>query len=256
MENAPSPIPVEAVQRPPSSLISRLLNIYAAPGDVFDEIRTSKPSTANWLVPLLLTCLVGVIYSFAVFSQQNILHSMREAQEKAMQKQVDAGKMTKQQADQALEVSERFMGPSLMKVFGSVGAVVANCVMLFLAALILWLLGRWALKTRFPYLKAMEVAGLAGSINILGGTVAMLLAVVMGNLAMSPGPVLLVHEFDPANKVHVFLSQLNVFMLWYIALLSLGLAKLSQTAFGKAAIWLFGLWAALVAAMVLPGWGR
>ena len=84
MENAPSPIPVEAVQRPPSSLISRLLNIYAAPGDVFDEIRTSKPSTANWLVPLLLTCLVGVIYSFAVFSQENILHSMREAQEKAM----------------------------------------------------------------------------------------------------------------------------------------------------------------------------
>jgi len=256
MENAPSPIPVEAVQRPPSSLISRLLNIYAAPGEVFDEIRTNKPSTANWLVPLLLTCLVGVIYSFAVFSQENILHSMREAQEKAMQKQVDAGKMTKQQADQALEVSERFMGPTLMKVFGSVGAVVANCVMLFLAALIIWLLGRWVFKNRFPYVKAMEVAGLAGTINILGGIVAMLLAVVMGNLAMSPGPVLLVHEFDPANKVHVFLSQLNVFMLWYIALLSLGLAKLCQTAFGKAAIWLLGLWAALVAVMVLPGWGR
>jgi hypothetical protein len=84
----------------------------------------------------------------------------------------------------------------------------------------------------------------------------MLLAVVMGNIAMSPGPVLLVHEFDPANKVHVFLSQLNVFLLWYIALLSLGLAKLCQTAFGKTAIWLFGLWAALVAVMVLPGWGR
>jgi hypothetical protein len=232
------------------------LNIYAAPGDVFDEIRTSKPSTANWLVPLLLTCLVGVIYSFAVFSQQNILHSMREAQEKAMQKQVDAGKMTKQQADQALAVSEQFMGPTLMKAFGSVGAVVANCVMLFLAALLIWLLGRWALKNRFPYLKAMEVAGLAGAINILGGIVAMLLAVVMGNLAMSPGPVLLVHEFDPANKVHVFLSQLNVFMIWYIALLSLGLAKLCQTGFGKAAIWLFGLWAALVAVIVLPGWGR
>jgi hypothetical protein len=256
MENAPSPVPVEAVQRPPSSLIGRLLNVYAAPGDVFDEIRTSTPSTGNWLVPLLLTCLVGVIYSFAVFSQETILHSMREAQEKAMQQRVDAGKMTKQQADQALAVSERFMGPTLMKVFGSVGAVVANCVMLFLAALILWLLGRWAFKTRFPYVKAMEVAGLAGTINILGGIVAMLLAVVMGNIAMSPGPVLLVHEFDPANKVHVFLSQLNVFLLWYIALLSLGLAKLCQTAFGKTAIWLFGLWAALVAVIVLPGWGR
>jgi len=84
----------------------------------------------------------------------------------------------------------------------------------------------------------------------------MLLAVMMGNMAMTPGPVLLVHEFDPANKLHAFLAQLNVFMLWYIALLSLGLAKVSRVAFGKAACWLFGVWAVLVAAMVLPGWGR
>jgi hypothetical protein len=256
MENTPLPLPVEELQRPASSLAGRLLNVFAAPGDVFEEIRSSTPSTANWLVPLLLACLVGVGYSFAVFSQESILQSFREAQEKAMQKQIDAGKMTRQQADQALSVSEQFMGPTMMKAFGSVGAVVANCVMLFLVALIIWLLGRWAFKTPFPYLKAMEVAGLAGTINILGGIVAMLLAVVMGNMAMTPGPVLLVHEFDPANKLHVFLSQLNVFMLWYIALLSLGLAKLCRVAFGKAAIWLFGVWAVFVAVIVLPGWGR
>ncbi len=38
---------------------------------------------------LLLACLVGVGYSFAVFSQESILHSFREAQEKAMQKQIE-----------------------------------------------------------------------------------------------------------------------------------------------------------------------
>ena len=256
MENVPPSVPVEEIQRPASSLASRLLNVFAAPGDVFEEIRTSAPSTANWLVPVLLACLVGVGYAFAVFSQESILQSLRETQEKAMQQRVDAGKMTRQQADQALSVSEQFMGPTMMKVFGSVGAVVANCVMFFLVALLIWLLGRWAFKARFPYLKAMEVAGLAGTINILGGIVAMLLAVVMGSMAMTPGPVLLVHEFDPANKLHVFLAQLNVFMVWYIALLSLGLAKLGRVAYGGAAFWLFGVWAVLVAAMVLPGWGR
>ena len=233
-----------------------MVNVFAAPGDVFEEIRTSTPSTANWLVPVLLACLVGVGYAFAVFSQESILQSLRETQEKAMQQRVDAGKMTRQQADQALSVSEQFIGPTMMKVFGSVGAVVANCAMLLLVALIIWLLGRWAFKNRFPYLKAMEVAGLAGTINILGGIVATLLAVVMGNMAMTPGPVLLVHEFDPANKLHALLAQLNVFMLWYLALLSFGLAKLCRVAFGKAALWLFGVWAVLVAVIVLPGWGR
>jgi len=256
MENAPTPIPVAEVPRPASSIAGRLLNVFAAPGDVFEEMKSRAPSTANWLVPLLLGCLVGVAYSFAVFSQESILRSMREAQEKAMQQRVDSGKMTKQQADQALSVSEQFMGPKIMRLFGSIGAVVANCVMLLLVALTLWLLGRWAFKQRFAFLKAMEVAGLAGTINILGGIVAMLLAVVMGNMAMTPGPVLLVHEFDPANKLHAFLAQLNVFMLWYLALLSLGLAKLCRVPFGKAAIWLFGIWAAWVAVIVLPGWGR
>jgi len=256
MEIAPPPLPVEEVQRPASSLAGRLLNVFAAPGDVFDEIKTSTPSTANWLVALLLTCLVGIGYVFAVFSQESILQSMRETQENAMQKQVDAGKLTQQQADQRLELAQQFAGPTMIKVFGSVGVVVVNLVMLFFVALVVWLVGKLVFNGGFSYLKAMEVAGLAGTINILGGIVAMLLAVVMGNMAMTPGPVLLVHEFDPANKLHVFLGQLNVFMLWYIALLSLGLAKLGRVAYGRAAFWLFGVWAVLVAAMVLPGWGR
>src|SRR6185369_6234920 len=97
-----------------------------------DEIKTWKHSTANWLVPVVLACLVGVSYSFAVFSQESIVQSMREAQEKAMEKRVDAGNMTRQQADKALEISEKFTGPTMMKIFGSVGAVIASFAMLFL----------------------------------------------------------------------------------------------------------------------------
>src|SRR5437773_4202235 len=138
MENTPTPLPVAEVQQPASSLAGRLLNVFAAPGDVFEEIRSSAPSTANWLVPLLLACLVGVSYAFAVFSQESILQSMREAQEKAMQQRVDAGKMTRQQADQALSVTEQFMVPTMMKVFGSVDAVLANYFMLILMTLIIW----------------------------------------------------------------------------------------------------------------------
>jgi len=256
MENAPPLPPVEEVQRPASSLSGRLVNMVAAPADVFEEISAKTPSTANWLVPLLLSCLVGICYVFVVFSQESILQSLKEAQEKAMQKQVEAGKLTQQQADQRLEMAQQFAGPTLMKVFGSVGVVVVNLLMLFFVALVLWMVGKLVFKGGFSYVKAMEVAGLAGTINILGGIVAMLLAVVMGNMAMTPGPVLLVHEFDAANKLHAFLAQLNVFMLWYIALLSLGLAKVSRVPFGKAACWLFGIWAVLVAAMILPGWGR
>jgi len=45
-------------------------------------------------------------------------------------------------------------------------------------------------------------------------------------------------------------------MLWYIAVVSLGLEKVGGVSFGRAALWLYGVGAVLVAAAVLPGWGR
>lgn len=253
------PLPSES-QPAAGSLMSRLLNVFAAPAEVFDEIKSAKSSAANWLVPVLLGCLVGIIYSVVVFSQDNIMQSIREAQEQAIrgkfQKSVDAGKMSKEQVDQAVEMTQRFSGPTLMKVFGSFGAVVFNFGMVFLAGLVVWLVGAKAFKGQFNYMKAVETAGLAGMINVLGGLIAIPLAVMMGNMAMTPGPVLLVHEFNPANKLHILLSQINLVMLWYLAVLALGLARLSRVSFGKAAVCLFFIWAAFVALAVLPGWGR
>ncbi len=85
------------------SLAARLENIYAVPGDVFAEIRAAGPSVANWLVPVLIACAVGVASVFVVFSQPAIQQQIREKQSAAMEKRfgemVKAGKMTQEQAD-------------------------------------------------------------------------------------------------------------------------------------------------------------
>src|SRR5213592_5030134 len=108
------------IPKQPSSLLGRLTNVYAAPGEVFDEIKAAPASVTNWLVPVLLGCLVGILYTMVAFSQENVLHSIREMQEtrvrKQFQKQVDAGKMSREQADraagQALQRMEQFTGPT------------------------------------------------------------------------------------------------------------------------------------------------
>ena len=60
METAPAN-PDSEPQPVQTTLWSRLLNVFAAPGDVFEEVKNSKPSTANWLAPALIYILVGVI---------------------------------------------------------------------------------------------------------------------------------------------------------------------------------------------------
>ena len=64
----------------------------------------------------------------------------------------------------------------------------------------------------------------------------------LSQIGVSPGPALLIHDHDPANKTHLLLSSLNVMTLWYIAVVAIGLARLSSVSFAKAGSWMFGVW--------------
>ena len=45
---------MSALRETAMSLAARLLNVFATPGDVFDDVKVAPASTANWLVPALL----------------------------------------------------------------------------------------------------------------------------------------------------------------------------------------------------------
>jgi hypothetical protein len=242
MEEPQTPLTTGKPSPPATSLGTRLTNVFVAPAEVFDEVKASPPTAANWVVPTVIAIIAGVIYTMVVFSQPGVLQNMRDAQDKKMQELVATGKMTQAQADQSSQITEKFMTPTFFKAIGILAVVIFNPVSLFLFAAVLWLVGRYALQGKFEYMKAVEVAGLAAMISVLGALVSMLLAVIYANPAMTPSLVLFVSHFDPQNKVHLLLSALNLMTLWYIGVLALGLAKLSGATFGKAAAWLYGLW--------------
>jgi hypothetical protein len=119
---------------------------------------------------------------------------------------------------------------------------VASAFGLFLLASVLWLIGRFVLGGRFPYMKAVEVTGLAMMIGALGSIVTMCTVVIYGDMSMTPGPILLVGHVDAGNKVHALLSALNVMSIWNLAVLSIGAARLSGTGILKPVICIFGFW--------------
>ena len=219
-----------------------MTNVFVAPAEVFDEVKASPPTPANWIGPTVIAIIAGVIYTMVVFSQPGVLQNMRDAQDKKMQEMVATGKLTQAQADQTNQMTEKIMTPANIKAIIILVVVVVNPVSLFLIAGIMWLLGRYVLHGNFEYMKAVEVAGLTAMISALGAIVSMLVAVIYANPAMTPSLVLLVSHFDPQNKVHLLLSALNVMNLWYLGVVALGLARLSRASFWKAAVWSYGLW--------------
>lgn len=248
------PPPLAEATRPPStSLSSRLVNVFATPSEVFEEIKAGGPSSANWLVPVLLASMIGVISVWVIFSQDTVLHQVREQQEKALEKKLE--KLPKEEREKIMEMTEKFSSPTIFKIFGSVGAVIGSFAWLFFLALVMWLLGTKVFKHEFAFMKAAEVAGLAAMISILGGIVSTLLVLVTGNIFTTLGPSLLIREFDAGSKVHLALAAINLMTLWYVSVLALGLSKLSGASWVKAFLWLITPWAVFKTGMILLGFG-
>jgi hypothetical protein len=67
---------------------------------------------------------------------------------------------------------------------------------------------------------------------------------VTGNLFASPSLALAVKDFDPQNTLHGLCALVNVMLFWALLVRAIGLARLSGASAGKAAVWVFGIWAA------------
>lgn len=234
---------------PPSSLFSRMANVYAAPGEVFQEVKSSPSSTANWLVPALVLVLVGWVGAWLVFSQESVKQQLSDITGRAIEKQIEKGKIPKEQAEAARQAGEKY-GSIGVKVSMVAAPVLAAFFTPFWWGLIFWLVGKLVLKGTFGYMKAVEVAGLANLIGVLDAVVKTLLIVALGNVFAAPSPALFLKEFDPQNTGHAILGALSVMTFWLLAVRSVGLARLSGASFGKAAAWVFGLWAALTGLMI------
>jgi flagellar biosynthesis protein FlhB len=232
----------EAPPPPTMSLGGRLLNVFATPGDVFQVVKTSSASTANWLVPAVILLLVSWTAAWLIFSQESITHQLSELTDQAIQKQVERSHMSEQQAEQARAIGEKWAGIS-SKIGAALVPVFGGFASPFIWGLIIWLAGAKAMKGDFSYMKAVEVVGLANMIGVLEVIVKTLLIVGMGNLYVSPSLVLLVKDFDPQNPMHSLLAVVNVMTFWLLAVRSMGLARLSGVSFAKAALWVFGIWA-------------
>jgi hypothetical protein len=223
------------------SLAGRLLNVFAAPGEVFDEVKTAPPSAANWLVPALILMVVSWAASALVLSQEPIKHQMSEIADRGIQKQVDEHHMSEQDAERGRPAAEKWVMIAT-KIGAALAPILVGLGGPFFWGLIIWLAGAKALKGDFPYMKAVEVVGLGTMIHVLDAVVRSLLIVALGNLYAAPSPVLLIKDFDPQNTVHGLLSLLSVMTLWLLAVRAVGLARLSGTSFIKAAVWVYGIW--------------
>lgn len=252
MEPSTAPNSVAPASRPSTSLLGRFAGIYVAPREIYDEIRELEPRAAHWVLTMILSILVGVASVQVIFSQPAILDQAREQRVKQVEQQLARGKIQAHQAERTRAAMEN-LSPALIKILGSVGALIGSVIWFLILTTFLACVGRWGLGVRVPFSKWLEIVGLANVIPILGGIVGSLLMVIQESLFASASPVIFLASVDLSKPLHAALASLNVFTLWYLSVLSIGVARVASVSFARSAAWLFGSWMLLRAALILTG---
>jgi hypothetical protein len=243
MDAAPTlPPPPEGPPSEPSSLTDRLAGVITSPGEVFEEIKNVRVRASNWLVPLILVCIVTAVYMCVAVSQPPVLRDMREQGHRALEKKVAAGKVTQQQADQYEAMQDKFMTPGVIKVFWSVFAVILSLSMFFIMVTAIWLALKWFTSGRLGYMKMAEIYGLALVIYVPQEILRIWLVLWKQNLLATASPTLFMANPSPSNRMDNFLSFFDVVDFWWLAVLALGLSKVASVSYRTAAFVVFGVW--------------
>lgn len=246
-----TPSPVENVK--PMSFTDKLVNIFTAPGELYDNVRDTPPTASNWLVPALIFLVVSIVMHFVAMNNPSIADQTGAMMRKGMDDAVAQGKMTAEQADQTFEMMRP--GSTMFTAMAVGGTLLMTFGALFGLGLVYWLVGKGAMSATSPYMKVVEVVGLTFLIGTLEVIVTSVMIIGLDRVTATPSAAFFIGDFDFTNKMHALLGKLNLFTIWTLIVTSIGLSRLFRKDFPKVLVLVLVLWILWIALTVFAGCG-
>ncbi len=221
---------VGPVEKDKRNVLSRIVGVLFDPTRTFESI-ARRP---DWILPLLLITILSAVTSHFVASHLDLETSMRAQFE-------EQKKMTPEQIDKAIEFT------MAAKKFSSViGMITTPLFLAILAALLLLILKIFGAGGTFKQLFSVSIYGWIP--QVIKGI--LMTAVIIPKGMISPeeaGTVLksnLGFLVDPLSAPVPFalLSSIDVFNLWTLFLLALGVSIVSGWSRLRAALVMVALW--------------
>lgn len=237
--------PVEdEIEEEELGVTDKMVGVLTEPSATFSNIAKHNLKTIDWALPIFLTAVIAVIGFKIMMSNGAVSMNFDDKQsskiEEQMQKRIDSGQMTQEQADMGKE-----MGLKWAKIGFYIAKFFMPWILLFIAALIYWLVSKFGFKDASTYKGTLVALGLSSYILILQTIVTIIFAYALGIFLNSPnlGEIL---GMDITKFPEILLSFVEVFMIWYTIVISIGMSKIFHaTSNTKYYILTFGLWIGL-----------
>ncbi|RPI17935.1 MAG: YIP1 family protein [Ignavibacteriae bacterium] len=228
-----------------------MTGVITEPGDTFEEVKASSKRN-YWLLPTIILLVLSLFASYMVTHDEELYSEIRTKQVNAAKERLEAavkdGKMSREQMNEQMEGMEKMMNPKspLFIIFAGVGAIFSIIAFLFLRSLIFWGVLK-GFKGTATYMLTVCVLGLASIIEALQTIINTVLAIITGNIRANVGLGMIVTPEMAENSLFKILSHLDLFTMWYLIVLGIGLAKVSDLKSSKTMPVVFGLWLVWIA---------
>ena len=234
----------EQIEDEELSFTDKMVGVLTEPSETFSSIAKHNLKSIDWVIPILIASIIALVGFKFMMNNGAISMSFDEKAsvkiEEQIQKQIDSGKMTQEQADIGKE-----MGLKWAKIGNYIAKFIMPWILLFVSALIYWLVSKFGFKDAATYKGTLVALGLSSYILIIQIIVTIILAYALGKFLNTPnlGEIL---GMDITKFPGILLSFVDVFMIWYTIVISIGMAKIFHSASTTKYYFLtFGLWIGL-----------
>lgn len=205
--------------------LQRFIGIYFYPGKVFQALR-EKPTI---LAPLIVIALMAAATVPFVALDPDIMEQQILAQ-------------NPQASQEEIAQAQQMMSSPVMAVVTTVIGALAVPVIMLLYALMFYLIFNVAMGGGATYKSILSFAAHANLISVLGILIIIPLTLYQGQAGVTLNLGLLVPFLEDDSFIYRFLKGIDIFIGWWICLLSIGFGILYQMPTARAATVLFALW--------------
>jgi len=209
------------------NLQTRLMHVFRDPGRSFAAI-VGRESANDWLVPVLLACVVGVAAHFLTVDLVTDLGAPAAREQIA--------EMTEAEREQYVQ------GMQMLRQHGWMMVPIGMFFSLVVVAGVLLVFSRYLFNKEVDYRQMLAIKGYATLVLIPEWIVRVPLILIEGTADVYTGP----GAFVPAEMANSFFGKMligiNLFDIWQIWIMGIGLAAMSKVSVRKATLLLLILW--------------
>ncbi len=236
-----------------SPFAERVTEVFTSPDKLYTEVSISPVQNSSWIFPYIISLVLSVLFTIALFSNQSLRDQIMEPQLNQLHHRVEKGELTQEQADRA----EEFMASSsIMLITSTIGTIVIVSISVFTVPLVFWLIVRFIFKSQTGYKKILEIYGLSAIIGILNTIVTLIMMHLFDSVYATPGlSLLIMSNFDYTNTLHKIIGSLNFITNWQTVIFGIGIAKASNKTNAVGVFLSLSLWLIYIIISSLTGIG-